>query len=50
MKISNEKKTEIINLVAEYKKDPNCWPALWISGLGYNSTEQSFFITQALKK
>lgn len=48
--MTNEKKKEIMALVIEYKKDPNCWPALWICGLGYNSREQNLFITHALKK
>ena len=48
--ITDEKQKEIMNLVIEYKNDPNCWPALWISGLGYNSIEQNLFITHALKK
>jgi len=43
-----KKKNELMRLVVEYKKDPNCWPELWICGLGYNSIEQSFFITHAL--
>lgn len=48
--MTDEKKNEIMNLVIEYKNDPNCWPELWISGLGYNSIEQDLFITLALKK
>lgn len=35
-------------LVEEYKSDPNCWPELWIKGLGCTPDEEYEFIKKCL--
>ena len=47
LKLNTEK---VNNLVTEYKKDPNCWAELWISGENVTEEERKLFIKLATNK
>jgi hypothetical protein len=41
-KIATEK--HMVKLINEYKQDPNCYPAIWISGESLFQIEKASFI------
>lgn len=36
--------TEVLQLVSEYKADPNCRPDLWISSESVNQDQKDLFV------
>ena len=50
MKKSEINSGKVEKLVKEYKADPNCWPALWISSEDLTQDEKNLFINRCVQK
>jgi hypothetical protein len=43
--MTTESKTKVCLLFADYKKDPNCWPELWIADEQVTEEEKKLFLS-----
>jgi hypothetical protein len=43
-RLKRESDNFVLNLVKEYKADPNCWPELWIADCNLSTEQKQLFL------